>query len=503
MGARVPRPPAVPRPHSDRTLTAVLVGVTSIIAVISSLGAPLIPSVARTMHVSLDEAQWSLTVTLLMSCVASPIMGRLSDGPHRRPTILAGLTIVLVGSVIAGLADSLAVLVVGRAMQGVGMGLAPVAMAAARDNLSPQRSPGVIAILSVSAAAAVGAGYPISGLIDKELGLHAAFFFGGLLSAAALGAAFLVIPNSRVSAHRRLDYAGAVIVTVALVALVLAISEGESWGWGSARIVALFVIAVVTFAIWVPHQLHQERPLVNLRLLRHRSVTAANLAGITLGVALYMYLSLVTEFVQEPKSLGYGLGASSLLAGCILLPFSVAGIAVSRTLGPLRRRVPENAMLVIGSLLIAAGGAFFALRHTALWNAFVAMAVIGCGFAYTFAALPGMITRSVPDDEVGSAMGLYQVIRYVGFALGSALAAAVVASHTVDHGTRVLESGFVTGLWVAVGICAASALFSLLMSRRREPAVPSTMSDARRERLEREDAELAATGAIVELEPQN
>jgi MFS family permease len=490
------------RPRSDRTLTIVLVAVTSIIAVISSLGAPLIPSVARTMHVSLDEAQWSLTVTLLMSCVASPIMGRLSDGPHRRQTILAGLTIVLVGSVVAGLAHSLAVLIVGRTMQGVGMGLAPVAMAAARDHLSPQRSPGVIAILSVSTAAAVGAGYPISGLIDKELGLHAAFFFGALLSAAALIAAALVIPSSRASVHRRLDYVGAVVVTIALAALVLAISEGEPWGWGSARIIGLFVVAIAAFSIWVPLELRHPWPLANLRLLRHRSVTTANLAGIILGVAMYMYLSLVTELVQEPKSLGYGLGASSLLAGCTLLPFSIAGITISRTLGLVRRRLSESTMLVIGSLLIAAGGAFFALEHNAIWDAFVAMAAIGSGFAYTFAALPGMITRSVPGGEVGGAMGLYQVIRYIGFSLGSAFAAAIVASHTVDHGTRVLESGFVTGLWIAAGICTASALVSWLLSHRPEAAAPHAIDDTAREVLEHEDADLAATGLTVDIEPQ-
>ena len=486
------------KPRSDTTLTGVLIAVTAIIGVISSLGAPLIPSVARTMHVSLDDAQWSLTVTLLMACVASPIMGRLSDGPHRRTVILTGLAIVLAGSIIAGLAGSLAVLVVGRAMQGIGMGLAPVTMAAAKDDLSPQRSPSVIAILSVSAAAAVGAGYPISGLIDNAFGLHAAFFFGAVLSAGALIAAAMVIPSSRARSYHRLDYVGAVVLTIALVALVLAISEGGTWGWGSTRTVGLFAVAIVAFSIWVPQQLHHPWPLAQLRLLRHRSVLSANLAGIILGVALYMYVSLVTELVQEPKSLGYGLGASSLLAGCTLLPFSVVGIAISRTLGPARRLLSETMMLVIGSLLIAAGGVFFALVHTAIWNAFVAMAVIGSGFAYTFAAIPGMITRAVPDGEVGSAMGLYQVIRYIGFALGSALAAAIVAGHTIDHGTRVLESGFITGLWIAAGICTAAALISWALSRRPEANDPNAIGDAEREVLEREDAELATAGLIVD-----
>jgi MFS family permease len=114
-------------------LVSVLVGVTMVTGIISSLGAPLIPSVARTLHISLDSAQWSLTAALLSASVAAPIMGRLGDGPRRRETIIGGLAIVLVGSIVAGLAQSLALLVVGRAMQGVGLGLAPVTMAAARE----------------------------------------------------------------------------------------------------------------------------------------------------------------------------------------------------------------------------------------------------------------------------------------------------------------------------------------------------------------------------------
>ena len=121
-------PAATPTTAADGTgsLAAVLVGVTMVAGVISSLGAPLLPSVARSLHVSLDSAQWSLTVALLAGAVGAPIMGRLGDGPHRRETILGGLAIVFAGSIIAGLAHVLLLLVIGRAMQGIGLGLAPV-----------------------------------------------------------------------------------------------------------------------------------------------------------------------------------------------------------------------------------------------------------------------------------------------------------------------------------------------------------------------------------------
>src|SRR3954452_9365775 len=109
-----------------RALVSVLVGVTLVVSIISSLGAPLLPAVAESLGVSLDSAQWSLTAALLAGTVAAPILGRLGDGPHRREAILGGLVVVTVGGLVAGAADSLGPLVAGRSMQGVGLGLAPI-----------------------------------------------------------------------------------------------------------------------------------------------------------------------------------------------------------------------------------------------------------------------------------------------------------------------------------------------------------------------------------------
>jgi MFS family permease len=136
----------------------VLVGMTLVVSIISSLGAPLLPSVAAALSVSLSSAQWSLTAALLAGAVAAPVLGRLGDGPHRRTAIIGALVVVTAGGVVAGAAGSLPVLIVGRVMQGIGLGLAPIAMASARDHLPSDRVPGVIGLLSVSGATGVGAG---------------------------------------------------------------------------------------------------------------------------------------------------------------------------------------------------------------------------------------------------------------------------------------------------------------------------------------------------------
>jgi MFS family permease len=489
-----PQSSAKSAPEQHRALVPVLIGVTMVTGVISSLGAPLIPSVAQALHISLDSAQWSLTAALLSAAVAAPIMGRLGDGPRRRQTIIGGLAIVFAGSIVAGLAQSLVVLVAGRAMQGVGLGLAPVTMAAARDHLPRARAGAVIGVLSVAGAAAVGAGYPVSGLIASELDVHAAFFFGAVISGAALLAAVIVIPASSSSLAARLDVRGAVTIAAGLIALLLAISQGQQWGWGSPAIVALFAAAVLILGLWVRMQLAHDAPLVDLRQLRHRAVLTADLAAVVLGVAMYMFLTIVTEFVQEPRTLSYGLGASTLVAGLCLVPFSVMSLLASRTTAWFTRRLSANTVLVGGSLIIAAAGVFFALLHGSLWEAFATMGVVGVGFGYTFAAIPGLIARAVPDSETGSAMGLYQVIRYIGFSLGSAFVASILAGNTVLG--RVSEHGYVTALWVGTAACAISAVVSWLLSRRRETASPTAIGTDERERIALEEAELASAGLV-------
>lgn len=446
-----------------------LVLATLVSSTISSFGAPLIPTIARDFHESLSGAQWSLTVALLVGAVSSPILGRLGDGSRRRMTMLSSLAVVTAGGVVAALAahgGGLGVLLVGRGLQGIGLALAPLAMATARDALPPAKVAPAIALLSVSSGAGLGAGYPLSGLIAGAWGLAGAYWFGAVVSGLALLCVAAVVPPS--TAHRnpgRFDWLGVALLTLALAATLVAVSEGADWGWGSPAIIGLLATGAALFTAWAFQQLRGAHPLVQLRLLRHPSVLSGDACAMVLGVAMYMVLSGVTEFVQSPRSGGFGFSASAVVAGLALVPLSFFMLVSSRALPTLVTRVGIRTVLALGCLVAALGCGFFAACHDALWQAFVMTSLLGVGLGITFAAIPGAIVHAVPARETGSAMGFYQVLRFTGFALGSALTATVLAGQAGGHGGPT-AAGYTTVLWIASGICVAAAALAWFLRSR-------------------------------------
>jgi MFS family permease len=472
-----------------RALPGVLLFVVMVTGIISSLGAPLIPSISDDLGVSLSAAQWSLTATLLIGVVSSPVMGRLGDGPHRRETLLGGLAVVTAGCVLAALAPSLALLVAGRAMQGVGLGLVPLGMATARDEMPAEKVPATIGLLSVAGAAGVGAGYPISGLL-AGIDLSAAFWFGAVVALIALVLSFFFVASTKGRPPAKLDVPGVLLLAVGLSALLVAIAEGSGWGWGAPQTIGLFAVAVVFLVVWGVQQLRVPDPLVDLRLARIPAVLTADVCATVLGVAMYMYLSGVSEFVQAPKELGYGFDASVVVAGLCLVPFSVVGLAGARMLPLSTRLVGARNLLPVGCLTVAAGGLVFAVFHAHLWSAFAMMGVLGLGYGLTYAAIPGIIVRAVPESETGSATGFYQVVRYIGFSLGSALAASVLASETPAGSQLPTLTGYTTVTWIGIVICVFAAILAWVMTGRSS----GRELDPGELRREEEDAELASAG---------
>jgi predicted MFS family arabinose efflux permease len=461
-----------PVPWRLQLLVPALVVIAMTAVVVSSLGAPLIPTLAGTQHVSLPTAQWSLTITLLVGAIATPTMGRLGDGPHRRQVIVGGLAVVVVGSLLAALPLSFGWLLVGRGLQGIGLGLIPLTIATARDALPPERSRSAVALLSIATVAGIGLGYPVTGVIAEHLGYHAGFWFGAAVVAVALAVAAVVLPSSAGLPANPLDTIGALLLGGGLLALLLALSEAESWGWTSVRLLGLAAVTVVLFATWVVHELRTPYPLIDLRLVRHRAVLTANVMAVCVGVGVYLLIATIVRYVQTPASAGYGFGSSILGAGLVLLPFSATSVAASRFAPFLARRTTPAAVLPVGCVMFLLAMLTFAFARGSLWQAFVTMAVAGLGVGCTFAAMPGMIVRAVPPQETGSAMSFNQVLRYVGYSVGSVLSATILEAHTTTGRPLPSSSGYGAVALVGVVVLAVSTVLSVALPLGERSATP-------------------------------
>jgi MFS family permease len=472
-----------------RLLVPTLVLVAATTAVVSSLGAPLIPTIARSEGVSLGTAQWVLTAALLVAAVVTPILGRLADGSRQRLILLVGITLACAGCVLAATANGFGVIVVGRGFQGVGLGLVPVTMTMVRRHLPHETAQRAIATLSISNIIGVGLGYPLTGFIANAFGFQGAYWFGAITLGLSLTLSLFVLPTSPPIAESKFDVLGGLVIAVAIIGLSVYLSEGATWGWASPT--ALGVVAATAFCVvwWVAHELRSSDPLIDVRQVKERLVLTADSSGLLICVAMYLFIPVIVEFAQVPRSVGYGFGASIVVGGAILVPLSVGTFFAARLRSIYERFFGVRTMIPIGSLAFAISSFFFAFEHRALWEAFATMGLAGVGAGFTFAAMPGLVVRGVPASETGSALGFYQVLRSIGLSIGSALAAAILAIFTARGRLYPDVTGFRTALIVGGIVCLLTAVVSYVLPGAIVERAPSPLR-GQPGRLVGENAEL-------------
>lgn len=456
------------RPTSARVVP-VLLFIALVVAVVGSLGTPLITQVASSYHVSLAAAQWTLTIPLLSGAVATPILGRLGSGPHRRGTVVATLGVVTFGSLCTVLPLPFAWLLVGRAAQGAGLGLTPLMMAAARDHLESTRATSAIAMISIASTAGIGVGYPIAGLLTDAGGVRAAYAMGLVAVVAAFCAAWVGMPHSPPGRSEPLDVIGALVLGPALLLMLLAIGQ-ESW-WRDNQELAIGVL-IASFALlagWVTYERGRANPLVDLSLLRHSTVIGANLAMLLGGVGMYLLLTSISRFVQTPESTGYGFGVSTFVAGLVLVPFSAMGFVAGRLTPAIQRRLTPIPALAVSSIVVLIAFVLFAVVREPLAAPVAAMTILGFGVGSFAASMPTVILAVTPLGETASAMGVNQVVRSVGFSIGSALGGLILSRHTAAGSRFPSEHGYAVAAWIGVATMAVTTAV-ILSLRRRSPA---------------------------------
>jgi MFS family permease len=443
---------------ADRRLVRTLVVVTGVAGIVSSLGAPLVPSIAAHFDVAVTTASWSLTATLLAGAVAVPVLGRLGTGTRRRPAVITVAGAVTLGTLLSVAAvvwgsDGFALLVVGRVLQGLGLGVVPLAVGVARDALTGETLQRAVAAVSVTVVAGAGIGYPVTAVAAEVGGLAAAYGTGTVLAVVACVVGWRGVPRGTRTPPSPVDWAGGVLLGGGLALTLVALTQGETWGWSAPRTVTFGAAGLLLLAAWVARSLRHPAPLVDLRLATREGVAGPHLVALVAGVGMFALITSAVLVVQADEP-GFGLGRSVLAAGLLLVPFSLTSIAGTRLARAVASRWGTASLLPTGCTVYLAATILLAVSHDDLATVLVVMAVGGVGSGFTFASLPVLIVPLVPAAEASSAIAFNQVLRALGFTVGSAVSVALTAAY--GGGTEGFRAALLTiaTVWVVAGVGA-------------------------------------------------
>jgi MFS family permease len=449
---------------------AVLAFCGIVVSIMQTLVVPIITHLPRLLDTTQSNASWVITATLLASAVATPVMGRAGDMFGKRRVVLVCLGLLVIGSVLCALTSSLPLVILGRAFQGAAMGVVPLGISIMRDELPVAKLPSAIAVMSASMGIGGALGLPVAAWLAQHADWHAMFWMAGGLGLLGLVLVVLVVPESPVRTPGRFDFPGAAMLSAGLLCLLLPISKGGDWGWGSARTLGLFAASLLVLLGWGWFELRQSQPLVDLRVSARPQVLLTNGATVVVGFAMYAMNLVMPQILQLPETTGYGLGKSMVVAGLCMAPGGIAMMLVSPLSARLSQARGPKVSLVTGIAIIALGYGIAPWLLDAVWKMTLVGVVICVGIAFAYGAMPALIMQAVPRSETGSANGLNSLMRAIGTSTSAAVASAVLANMAVRSGGYEIPSldGFKTVLWIGCGAAVLGIVLSLLIPAKHE-----------------------------------
>ncbi|TCC46851.1 MFS transporter [Kribbella capetownensis] len=454
---------------SPRVTLAVLASVVAAFSMLQSLVSPALPVIQHDLHTTPSTVTWVFTALLLSVSVATPLLGRIGDMTGKERTLFGALIALAVGCLIAALAPNIGVLIAARVVQGVGGAVFPLSFGIIRDEFPSERVPSMVGVVSAIIAAGGGLGIVLAGPIVEALGWRWLFWIPLIVIAVASALVRRYVPESPVRVPGRIDWLAAAFLSGWLIALLLPLSAGRQWGWGSPRTIVLFAAAAVLLVGWITVELRSRNPLIDMRMMRLPAVWTTNLVALLFGAAMFAVYAFVPQFMQIPKAAGFGFGSTVTQAGLLMLPMLVTMAVTGSLSGPITPYFGVKSQVVWGSALILVASIAFAELHDEPWQVALWTAVFGIGLGMAYASMTSLIVQNVPREQTGAATGMNANIRTIGGSIGTALASSIITGHTQPSGLPT-EAGFTdTFLLLATFAAAAVVLALAIPTHHRTP----------------------------------
>jgi EmrB/QacA subfamily drug resistance transporter len=445
----------------------------------------LLPSISKDVDAPIAQLQWAVTGYSLVGAAVIVTSGALGDVLGRRKVFLAGLALFIASCALIALSTGAAGVVGGRMIQGAagatilacGMSLLSVASSGAAQ---------MKAITYWGAASAAGAaiGPLIGGILVESTGWQGLFWIDAGIAAACVPLTVATVQESRdPKRSSSIDFLGSALVALVLAPVVLALSEGNDWGWTSPAVIGCLAVSIAAGFAFVRVERRVEAPLVDLRLLRNAVLVGATIAILIVAGTINGLMYLISIYFQDPSTLGM----SALEAGLATLPAAAGMIVITPFITPLASKIGGARAVGLGFALATAGFAALTFVDASWTYAAFVLPLVGLAVGLGIANGPASSgsTSSVSADQVGQASGISNMARYIGGSVAVAAVATVSNAVTNNHkdagdaAADALASGLAAAsLLMAIWTAAGIALVVLLKRHRAARARPVDIAAA-------------------------
>lgn len=427
-----------------------------------SLVVPVLGTLPDALGTTPAAAGWLVTAMLITSAAATGPAGRLADRYGERIVILGCTAALIAGSVLAAVSDTLAPVIVGRALQGLALAAVPLTMSAVREP-DPARTHRAQSVLSTYVGVGGALGYLTSAAVAEHLGWRALFWTSAALGALTFGLLHRGLPHRTgpVAARTRPDVLGVVGLGLTLVLVQLTANRASTGAWSPGTAAGAGAVALVLLVVWVRHELGHPSPLVDVRAAAGRASALVTGSTLLLGAAMYVGLLTLPQLLQAPD--GYALSMTT--SGLWLMPASIAATLTPALGARLSIRYGPRTTLVVATATQLTGYLVLAVAHTRPAGVVIGTVLTYAAFSLGYAATPVLAMAEAAVGRTAGAAALNALARTVGITASGAVVTAWLASTTAPGASSPSPAGFAHVLVLGAVLAAGALTCAVVLSR--------------------------------------
>jgi len=408
---------------------------------------------------------WIVTSYLLVAGSSAAIAGRLGDMFGRRRVLMCLLLACVIGSTVSASADSAAIVIAGRSIQGLAGGILPLVYALAREHLPKDVVPVAIGIIVAGATLSGSTGLILGGLLTDNFGPNSVFWASMICALISLAGVWSFVPRTETARYSgRIDVTGGVLFAPMIALILFGVGSGNHSGWTSPTVMGAIGAGIAGLIVWAWHELRVEEPLIDVRLLRNRDFLIANAVMFCLAVGTMQILQLFSLLLQQPVWTSVGLGLTATMFGLMKIPSMLSGTLSSLISGWSCARFGPRAPILIGTIATTAGLTLATFFHGSIPIIILVLITATAGTTLAYAAIPNVVMNAVPEGRTGEATGVLAVFRSMARAIGSQVLVLLLATSTLVDPSSGAKFAADSGYILAFIFMSATSLLALLLT---------------------------------------